>query len=270
MINNLFRTIISISFLIFSTGYAEVVELKLKNENPDLARTLDFAKGNHDFKNLFFREHEQEFIRLVRDGQTPKTCFIGCSDSRVIPELISQTKPGDLFVIRTAGNFVPLYDLNIAWDGVAATIEYAVEVLGVKDIIVCGHSHCGAIQGLFSEDIEKSPKYQILSRWLQFGEEAKRITNKVVDANAPDWKRFLIAERISILAQLDHLLSYPFIKQKVAAKEIYLHGWYFKIETGEISYFDPEKFRFLPISTLIPTTLEVNGLNRSQDQEQKK
>lgn len=228
------------SLLIFSTGFTEV--------NQQLIRTLDYVKGHQDFKNLFFKEHEKEFMRLVNEGQAPNTCFISCSDSRVVPELIAQAMPGQFFVIRTAGNFVPTYDQNISWDGVAATIEYAVEVLKVKDIIVCGHSHCGAIQGLFSADIEKNPKYQILSRWLRFGLEAKKITIAALDKNAPASEMYQVAERVSILSQLDHLMTYPFIKKKVEDKEIYLHGWHFSIETGQITFFNPENYRFMPLS----------------------
>lgn len=219
-------------------------------ESPMLNRTLDYVKGHQDFKHLFFKEHEQEFLRLVKEGQAPNTCFISCSDSRVIPELISQSMPGQLFVIRTAGNFVPIYSPTLSWDGVAATLEYAVEVLKVKDIIVCGHSHCGAIAGLFSPEIEKSPKYQILSNWLRFGQEAKNITNAILPASAEAEARYQVAERISVLAQLDHLMTYPFIKKKVEDKEIYLHGWHFTIETGEITYFNPETYQFLPLSAV--------------------
>lgn len=254
------RCIFSLLLSLCSLMGVESVEV-LQNQKVDgekeLSRGLDFVKGHHNFKNLFFKEHEEEFVRLAREGQTPKTLFIGCSDSRVIPELISQAKPGDLFVIRTAGNFVPTYDPNIYWDGVAATIEYAVEVLDVKDIIVCGHSHCGAIKGLFTEEIFNSPKFRILANWLQFGKEAKQITDRIMVAKVPDEVRYTVAEHLSVLSQLDHLMSYSFIKKKVQEKKIYLHGWYFSIETGQISYFDPEKFQFLPISNLVTETKQV-------------
>jgi carbonic anhydrase len=255
------------TLLISSSLFADIIPNPTPAKNNELTRTMQYAKGNQDFKNIVFKEHEQEFLRLVTDGQSPKTCFISCSDSRVIPELITKASPGQFFVIRTAGNFVSTYDTTMRWDGVAATIEYAVEVLEVKDIIVCGHSHCGAIQGLFSKDIENSPKYKLLSRWLKFGEKAKLITNRILAAKTPDRERFQVAERISVLVQLDHLLSYPFIKQKVEEKKVFLHGWHFTIETGEITYFDPETFSFSPISNLIPT---INEVNQTQVQEQTK
>lgn len=213
-------------------------------------RAVEYARGHQEFKNLYFKEHENEFMRLVEKGQAPKTLFIGCSDSRVIPELISASRPGEFFVIRTAGNFVPYNDPGILWDGVAATIQYAVEVLGVVDIIVCGHSHCGAIQGLF-----KDIKLETLAHWLRFGHEAKRTTLLALGENVSDEMKYSVAERISILFQLDHLLTYPYIKEKVNAQKIFLHGWHFTIETGEIEYYDPATLKFVPLSGMLEKAL---------------
>lgn len=208
-------------------------------------RTLDYAKGHREFKNLYFKPHEMEFVNLVKHGQSPKTLFIGCSDSRVIPELISSSRPGDLFVIRNAGNFVPYNDPSILWDGIAATIQYAVEVLEVSDIIVCGHSHCGAIQGLF-----KDIKLKTLAHWLRFGHEAKRMTLLSLGDKVSDEMKFNVAEHLSVLYQLNHLLSYPYIREKVNAQKLFLHGWHFTIETGAIEYYDPALFKFIPLSSL--------------------
>jgi carbonic anhydrase len=209
-------------------------------------RTLDYAKGHQEFKNLFFKEHEKDFVRLVEKGQAPKTLFIGCSDSRVIPELISASMPGELFVIRNAGNFVPYNDPEILWDGIAASIQFAVEVLGVSDVIVCGHSHCGAIRGLFQE-----VKLDALARWLRFGHEAKRVTLLALGENAPAETKYSVAERISVLYQLDHLMTYPYIKEKVKDQKLYLHAWHFTIDTGEIEYYEPESFKFVPLSSML-------------------
>ena len=209
-------------------------------------RTIEYARGHQEFKNLFFKEHEKEFVRLVEQGQFPKTLFIGCSDSRVIPELISAARPGDLFVIRTAGNFVPYNDPTILWDGVAASIQYAVEVLGVSDVIVCGHSHCGAIQGLF-----KDIQLKTLAQWLRFGHEAKRVTLQTLGKDASDEMKYNVAEHVSVISQLDHLLTYPYIKDKVEGQKLYLHGWHFSIETGVIEYFDPVTYKFIPLSGVL-------------------
>lgn len=216
-------------------------------------RTLEYAQGHQAFKNLYFKEHENEFVRLVEQGQAPKTLFIGCSDSRVIPELISSSRPGELFVIRNAGNFVPYNDPAILWDGVAASIQFAVEVLGVSDIIVCGHSHCGAIRGLF-QDV----KLETLAHWLRFGHEAKRVTLLALGENAPNETKYSVAERVSVLYQLDHLLTYPYIKEKVKDQKIYLHGWHFTIDTGTVEYYDPASFKFVPLSSVLQQPAVVN------------
>lgn len=233
----------------FTVLFAENYPMERTSSSAATERTLDYAKRHQEFKRLFFKEHEKEFIRLVEKGQAPKTLFIGCSDSRVIPELISSSRPGELFVIRNAGNFVPYNDPTILWDGIAATIQFAVEVLGVSDIIVCGHSDCGAIKGLF-QDI----KLTTLARWLRFGHEAKRMTLLALGENAPNETKYSVAERISVIYQLEHLMTYPYIREKVNDQKIYLHGWHFTIETGVVEYFDPARSKFVPLSSLLDKT----------------
>lgn len=210
-----------------------------------LDQMLNFARGHQEFQDLYFKQHEAELVRLVKEGQSPKLLFIGCSDSRVVPDLILKTRPGDLFVIRTAGNFVPPSDFQ-APDGVAATVQYAVEVLNIPHIVVCGHSHCGAIQGLF-QNLD-SVKLGILQRWLKFGEEAKKMVLTMAKDNTPKEELYAAAEKISVIYQLEHLMSYPFIKKRVQEGKLELHGWYFKIETGELSYYDTEQYRFTPLT----------------------
>lgn len=206
--------------------------------------TLDYAQRHAEFRNVVFKEREEEFVRLIKQGQSPKTLFIGCSDSRVLPELILSMKPGDLFVIRTAGNFVPSDEPQID-DGVSATIQYAVEYLQVKDIIVCGHSHCGAIAGLFTEKLP--PQLDILGRWLRFGEEAKKVTLASLKEKTSEEQRNGLAERISVLYQLEHLLSFPYIRKQVEEKKLSLHGWHFTIERGTLEYYDGQRQQFLPL-----------------------
>lgn len=210
---------------------------------PLLDETLRLAQGHQEFKDLYFKQHEDEFVRLVKEGQNPQTLFIGCSDSRVVPDLILNARPGDLFVIRTAGNFVAPY-LFQPIDGVAATIQYAVEVLNVRHIIICGHSHCGAIKGLFQELPEK---LDILQRWLKLGEKAKQMTLVTAKNSTPKEDLYATAEEISVIFQLEHLMTFPFIKKRVKEGALELHGWYFKIETGEIWYYNTEQYRFLPV-----------------------
>jgi carbonic anhydrase len=226
----------------------------LQNSEQVIQRSLSYAKGHEAFSELFFHEHEEEFVRLVKEGQTPKTLFISCSDSRVIPEFISGAKPGQLFVIRNAGNFVPTPDSSIPWDGIAASIEYGVKVLGVEDIIVCGHSHCGAIQALFYDPSELKAELPLAAKWLQFGEAAKKFVMGSLGAQPTKEERYAVTERISVLYQLDHLLDYPFIKKAVTEKKVFLHGWHFDIEKGEITYFNPKTYEFVPLRGLLSAT----------------
>lgn len=216
-----------------------------KVEQTLLDQTLQYAKGHQEFKELYYKQHEAEFVRLVKEGQSPKTLFIGCSDSRIVPDLMLSTRPGDLFVVRTAGNFVPSSDLQAA-DGVAASIQYAVEVLNIPHIIVCGHSHCGAIKGLFQE---LDPlKFSILQKWLKFGEEAKKMVLLTAESTTPKEELYGLAEKVSVIYQLEHLMTYPFIKKRVDDGKLELHGWYFKMETGELWFYNTEQYKFTPLA----------------------
>lgn len=215
-----------------------------ENENASINQTLDFAKRHQEFRNLHFEPNEAEFVRLVREGQNPQTLFIGCSDSRVVPDLILNSKPGDLFVVRTAGNFVVPNNNTNCLDGVIATIQYGVEVVGTKHIIVCGHSHCGAIEGLFKPLDPKKLNYVI--NWLKVGHPAKKLTLETISSTTPANVRNQIAEQVSVVYQLKNLMTYPFISERVNDGSLKLHGWYFDIETGEISYYD-EKCCFKPL-----------------------
>lgn len=219
---------------------------------PLMHKTLEWAKRADLFRKLEFEDHEEEFFRLAKEGQAPKALFIGCSDSRVLPELFTHSKPGELFVVRNAGNFVPSWDPRIAWDGVAASIVYAVDVLNVAEVIVCGHSHCGAIQGLYNEQAIKTIPY--LSSWIQFGEKAKKL---VLGANSDLKDKAVLYDltaRLSVVLQLEQLLAYPSIQKRVKEGKLFLHGWYFTIETGELEYFDTEKEQYISMRDLIKTS----------------
>lgn len=217
-----------------------------KIEITPVERTLNFAKSHQEFRDLYFKQHEQEFLRLVHEGQNPQTIFIGCSDSRVVPDLIIGTRPGDLFVIRTAGNFVLPYDPSNCQDGVSASIQYGLEVLDIRHIVVCGHSHCGAIQGLFKQLDPTS--MGLVQKWLRAGEPAKKITLLTLGAEAPREELYKTAEQISVVYQLENLMTYPFIKDRVSKGTLELHGWYFTIESGMLEYYDGNDYRFKPLS----------------------
>lgn len=222
----------------------EPVKTPVLSDQPELLNhILKVAQGHHEFRELELKQHEEEFVRLVNEGQSPKVLFIGCSDSRVVPNLILKTRPGDLFVIRNAGNFVPPYRFQSV-DGIAASIQYAIEVLNIPHIIVCGHSDCGAIQGLFKD---LPDNLEIVRQWLKLGEKAKAMTIAASKPNTPKEELYTTAEEISVIIQLENLMTYPFIKKKVEEGKVFLHGWYFKIQAGQLFYYNAEKYRFFPL-----------------------
>jgi len=208
----------------------------------------DFAVGNEIFQRAYFKPHEKELLDLARLGQQPKALFIGCSDSRVIPDLIIQSSPGDLFVIRNVGNFVPPYKPDEDYHATASGIEYAINVLNVSEVIICGHSHCGACKSLYYP-IE-DPNLVHIKKWLDLGEKAKTIALLSLGHDAEEQELLRLTERMSIITQIDNLLTYPFVRERLEQERLFVHGWYYDIETGNIDYYDPEQYRFLPLSDL--------------------
>ena len=210
------------------------------------AETL--IKGNALFQESYFKKNETELLRLAKEGQNPKILYIGCSDSRVIPDLMMQTNPGDMFVIRNVGNFVAPYSPSVDYHSTASAIEYAVSVLGVEEIIICGHTHCGACKAQF-ETID-NPELIHTKHWLKLGAPAKDLAIKAIGADADQERLLRLTEQFSIITQLENLLTYPSVQRRVKTGEINIHGWYYDIENGNIDYYDPEHCLFQPISSL--------------------
>jgi len=208
----------------------------------------EYAQGNQLFRN-YFKKNKESLLNLVKNGQSPNALFIGCSDSRVIPDLILQSNPGDLFVIRNVGNFVPPYKPDEDFHSTASGIEYAVSVLNVKEIIICGHSHCGACASLYKDIID--PSLIHTKKWLQLGESAKKtaILSLGTDANKDELLR--LTEKLSIVEQIENILTYPIVKKKFELEELYIHGWYYDMQTGRIDYYNAETYEFLPLKDLV-------------------
>ncbi len=202
--------------------------------------------GNKKFKDTHFPNLENKFENLVTFGQSPDVLFIGCSDSRVVPDLIVDSKPGDMFIIRNIGNFVPPYKNDNDFHGSTAAIEYAVSVLNVKDIIVCGHSHCGACAALY-EDLSNKPNLIHVHKWLELGRKAKEYTlSNITDKHTTEDK-LRITEKISIKHQLENLLTYPEVFKRVEEGKLGIHGWYYRIEDGSIECYNGEENIFKPL-----------------------
>lgn len=198
-------------------------------------------RGVHSFQEGVFSSQQELFERLA-GGQRPDALFITCSDSRINPNLLTQTHPGDLFILRNAGNIVPPYQSG---GGEAATIEFAVAALGIRDVIVCGHSHCGAVQGLLEPSrLERLPAVR---SWLRYAEATARIMQeKYGDEAGEDLLTDAVKE--NVLVQLDHLRTHPAVAAGVATGRVKLHGWVYQFETGEVFAFDPAEQRFRALS----------------------
>lgn len=198
-------------------------------------------KGSIEFKENEFLEYKDKFDKLIDEGQRPKVLFIGCSDSRVVPNLITKSDPGDLFIIRNIGNFIPPFSDDEDFHGTAAAIEYAVSVLEVDHIIVCGHSYCGAIASLY-KNLDKNDLKHV-KKWLELGEKAKQIvdfTSKEMSVN----EKIRTVERVSVIFQAENLLTYPKVKERVKMKKLHINIWFYKIETGEIEEYDSIESEF--------------------------
>ena len=203
----------------------------------------DIFKGTQEFKQDDFEEHKELFENL-KEGQKPHTFYIGCSDSRIVPNLITKTMPGEVFVVRNIANVVPPYDLN---DGTykctASALEYAVKYLEVENIVVCGHSNCGGLKALFYPE-EKLKELPLVKKWLSLLDDVKEKVKDIKDEKLREWQ----VEQFNILKQIEHLLTYPFVKEKVENKTLNIYGWYYVIQTGDVFNYDFEKKKFVLIN----------------------
>ncbi|HYW58454.1 MAG TPA: carbonic anhydrase [Polaromonas sp.] len=188
------------------------------------------------FHSDYFPLHQQRFQDLVAQGQHPKTLFIGCSDSRVVPYLLTGAGPGELFIVRNVGAFIPPYDGSHGLHGTTAAIEFAVLSLHVERIIVCGHSHCGAIRAAYEGVPEEAVALQA---WLKLADEALLPVQ-----SSPEALR-RTEQRIVVL-QLERLMAYPMVRREVEKGLLTLHGWHYVIEDGEIHIFDVRQGSFVP------------------------
>jgi len=198
-------------------------------------------EGYRRFRREVFPQKKDHF-HLLAELQKPDVLFITCADSRVVPDLILQTEPGDLFLCRTVGNIVPPH--GTLPGGVSSTVEYAVEVLHVHHIIVCGHSDCGAMKAVMDQrDLSRLP---LTARWLGFAEPVWRHLDPGVDRN--DTRALHTALiHANVVAQIENLKTHPEVARGIAQERLQVHGWYYDILTGAIDRYDEVQRRFLPL-----------------------
>ncbi|HEY6559428.1 MAG TPA: carbonic anhydrase [Polyangiaceae bacterium] len=212
--------------------------------------------GIHHFQRSVFSSRRELFDRLA-GGQSPDALFITCSDSRINPNLITQTDPGDLFILRNAGNIVPPYGQNVG--GEAATIEFAVAGLGVRDIIVCGHSSCGAMKGLLNPaGLDEMP---CVASWLRHADSTRAIIRENY-AQLEGTPLLSACVQENVLTQIGNLKTHPIVAARLASGRLNLHAWVYKLETGEVFAYDPGAGQFTVLSeSAIPSGVPVSRLS---------
>ncbi|UYH51926.1 carbonic anhydrase [Candidatus Kirkpatrickella diaphorinae] len=215
---------------------------------PEIKNSLiRLLEGVQLFDETVYEEHKALFETLA-ESQSPSTLFITCSDSRVNPNLITQTLPGDLFIVRNVGNIVPPHGEMMG--GVSSAVEYAVMALKVKHIVVCGHSNCGAMTALCDLSSSKFDEMPTIRRWLQNAEAARAavIGLKAEDAG-PDTVRELAEQ--NVLLQLAHLRTHPAVVRALSLGEATLQGWFYDIGTGQVIILDEQTRKTRPVKELL-------------------
>jgi carbonic anhydrase len=204
-------------------------------------------EGVHRFQNDQFGNYRSLFRKLSQEGQNPHTLFITCSDSRVLAELITQSKPGDLFVVKNVGNIIPPSTVTGSTNSTAAAIEFAVETLRVSDIVVCGHSQCGAMTALLG-GLPAGAAMPHLREWLKLATPVREIMQSQYFQIREEKIRVDTAAEENVLFGLENLHSYHCVQERLMDGTLRLHGWFFKIATAELFAFDPETNQFLPLT----------------------
>jgi carbonic anhydrase len=197
--------------------------------------------GIREFQSSYYQQHRDLFEQLGH-GQSPRVLFITCSDSRIDPNLIVQAEPGELFVIRNAGNIVPPF--GAANGGEGATIEYALQALNIEQIIICGHNHCGAMKGLLKLN-QLQEDMPLVYDWLQHTESTRRILKDSYSQYSGD-ALVEIAVMENILTQIDNLETYPIVRSRLQQGKLHIYGWLYEIEAGEVQAYNPITQQFEP------------------------
>lgn len=203
--------------------------------------------GIHAFQRDGFGNQRALLERLADEGQRPQIALVSCSDSRVLPEMFTQAAPGDIFLIRNAGNIVPVDGGAVPSE--AGSLEFAVEVLGVRDVVVCGHTHCGAIEAILEP--ERVAGLPSLARWLRASEETREIVSaRYRHLSGEELRRVAVGEHV--LVQLKHLRTLPFIAARLSEPDFGIHGWVYDMRTSQVQVYDVAAEAFRPLAEVVP------------------
>lgn len=202
---------------------------------------MSLFQGILRFQQEDFEAQRELFSQLSRE-QKPHTLFIGCSDSRVVPTLITKAHPGELFMVRNVANIVPPFARSSSDHSTAAAIEFAVQILGVETIVVCGHTNCGGCAALYTKP-EELAAVPHLQEWLKLSQDVpQRVARLMIKGDGGD--REWLTEQVNILVQLENLRTYPFILEKVEAGLLEIQGWHYVIESGKVLHFNDDGGKF--------------------------
>lgn len=205
-------------------------------------------RGLREFRSNYFYSHQELFEQLSQ-GQEPRVLFVTCSDSRVDPNLITESDLGELFVIRNAGNIIPPF--GAANGGEGAAVEYAVHALNIEQIVICGHSHCGAMKGLLHLN-KLQADMPLVYDWLKHAEATRRLLHENY-SHLEDEELLEVAVAENVVTQIENLKTYPVIHSRLYQGKLRIYGWIFHIETGEILAYDPESHAYVaPQSQIFP------------------
>lgn len=201
--------------------------------------------GFTHFRERYFSERKDLYRRLVRDGQKPKVAMIACADSRVDPAIVLQADPGDIFSIRNVANMVPPFedDTDVSYHGTSAALEFAVEHLGVEHIVVFGHAHCAGVKAMVSGQEGNPVAGRFISAWTSIVDKAYTMA-KTKNPGAEGAELDRCCERQAVLVSLENLMTFSFVRERVEAGTLEIHGWYLDIAEGELSQYNPDKDRF--------------------------
>jgi len=202
--------------------------------------------GYHVFRKNYFSQDNVLYDQLARNGQNPKILMIACSDSRVDPAIVTNSQPGDLFVVRNVANLVPPYEQDNTYHGTSAALEFGICGLGIRHVIICGHSQCGGIRALLDGSNKETPQNSFIHKWMQLAKPAYESVLKN-HQKAPLEEQIEICSQQSLIHSLDHLKSFPWVQEKLQENNLFLHAWYFDLSKGTIQMFEEEKMMFVAL-----------------------